>query len=116
MSLSNVAPPRMAPTIARRTHCSAILAVGLLALTACVRLDPAEPAPPVDPGPPPVVGTPCERSCERYAQLACMPAILNCVEACDASESTGLAFSWQPELQSEALSCAEWNRRATEAR
>lgn len=76
-----------------------------------------EPEPQPDPPPaPPVDGTPCERACLRYLQLACEPPMSNCVETCIASDDQGLAFSWQPELQSHSVTCAEWNRRATEAR
>lgn len=94
--------------------CSILSALVLLA--GCVHLDPVEPTPPVDPGPPPVEGSACERSCERRTQLACAPAIPNCVEACDASDALGLAYSWQPEIQSRALSCEEWDDIATRAR
>jgi hypothetical protein len=99
-------------------------------LCACVRLDPVEPPPddnttvvvvpepdPQEPAPDPQDPvTPCERSCARHVALKCSPAILGCAVACEASEEMGRAYSWQPELQATAVTCGEWNRRATEAR
>ena len=101
-----------------------LLAAWLIS-SSCRPLPPVEPAPDdttvvvepePDPPPAPVDGTPCARSCARRDQLACRPVIPNCVEACDASELQGLAYSWQPAKQATAVTCQEWDRRATEAR
>lgn len=90
---------------------------GLLAVVLLCACRSLPPLPPSDPLPaPPSTGTPCERSCERRGQLGCEPAIGRCVEACDAYERQGPAYSWQPECQASATTCAAWDRCATGAR
>lgn len=75
--------------------------------------EPVEPEPqPPEPGPP--TGTPCERACVRYAELACTPVLElpECAAECDKMEAfaieIGARIGWNPECQVGAADCAAW--------